>query len=125
MPMLEVRNLTKTYSGIKVVDRVSFTIRPSEILGYLGPNGAGKSTTVKMLTGLIEPSQGEILFNGENVVEDMKSFQRWIGYVAEEAHLYPHLSGWEYLRLAGRLRGMRRSELEPKVDELLRLFGLC
>jgi ABC-2 type transport system ATP-binding protein len=54
----------------------------------------------------------------------MKSFQRRIGYVAEEAHLYPHLSGWEYLRLAGRLRGMRRSELEPKVDELLRLFGL-
>jgi ABC-2 type transport system ATP-binding protein len=122
--MLEVRNLTKTFSGIKVVDRVSFTIRLGEILGYLGPNGAGKSTTVKMLTGLIEPSQGEILFNGENVVEDMKSFQRRIGYVAEEAHLYPHLSGWEYLRLAGRLRGMRRSDLEPKVDELLRLFGL-
>jgi ABC-2 type transport system ATP-binding protein len=122
--MLEVRNLTKSFSGIKVVDRVSFTIRPGEILGYLGPNGAGKSTTVKMLTGLIEPSQGEILFNGENVVEDMKSFQRRIGYVAEEAHLYPHLSGWEYLRLAGRLRGMRRSDLEPKVDELLRLFGL-
>jgi ABC-2 type transport system ATP-binding protein len=122
--MLEVRNLTKTYRGIRVVDRVSFVIRPGEILGYLGPNGAGKSTTVKMLTGLIEPSQGEILFDGENVVADMKAFQRRIGYVAEEAHLYPQLSGWEYLRLAGRLRGMRRADLEPKIDELLRLFGL-
>ena len=122
--MLEVRQLTKRYSGVTVVDRVSFTIRPGEILGYLGANGAGKSTTVKMLTGLIEPSAGEILFNGENVVRDMKSYQGRLGYVAEEAHLYPHLSGREYLQLAGRLHGMRRVELEPKMDELLRLFGL-
>jgi ABC-2 type transport system ATP-binding protein len=122
--MLEVRNLTKRYSGIAVVDRVSFTIAPGEILGYLGPNGAGKSTTVKMLTGLIEPSEGEIRFHGSNVVENMKEFQRRIGYVAEEAHLYPHLTGREYLQLAGRLRGIRRSVLEPKMDELLRLFGL-
>ncbi|MBI2685117.1 MAG: ABC transporter ATP-binding protein [Acidobacteria bacterium] len=122
--MLEVRHLTKRYSGITVVDKVSFTIRPGEILGYLGANGAGKSTTVKMLTGLIEPSAGEILFNGENVVRDMKAYQSRIGYVAEEAHLYPHLSGREYLQLAGRLRGMPRNVLEPKMDELLRLFGL-
>jgi ABC-2 type transport system ATP-binding protein len=122
--MLEVRNLTKRYSGITVVDQVSFIIRPGEILGYLGANGAGKSTTVKMLTGLIEPSAGEILFNGENVVRDMKGFQRRIGYVAEEAHLYPHLTGREYLQLAGRLRGIRREVLEPKLDELIQLFGL-
>lgn len=122
--MLEVRNLTKRYSGIAVVERVSFRIAPGEILGYLGPNGAGKSTTVKMLTGLIEPSEGQILFDGRNVVEDMKTFQRRLGYVAEEAHLYPHLSGREYLQLAGRLRGLRRNVLDPKMDELLRLFGL-
>jgi ABC-2 type transport system ATP-binding protein len=122
--MLEVRNLSKRYSGILVVDRVSFTLRPGEILGYLGPNGAGKSTTVKMLTGLVEPTQGEILFHGENVVRDMKGFQRRIGYVAEEAHLYPHLTGREYLQLAGRLHGLRRNVLEAKMDELLRLFGL-
>ena len=64
--MLEVRLLTKTYSGIPVVDRVSFSIQPGEILGYLGPNGAGKSTTVKMLTGLLEPSFGHI-FSGLDV----------------------------------------------------------
>jgi ABC-2 type transport system ATP-binding protein len=122
--MLDVRNLTKRYSGITVVDRVSFAIAPGEILGYLGPNGAGKSTTVKMLVGLIEPSDGEIRFNGENVVRDMKGFQRRIGYVAEEANLYPHLSGREYLQLAGRLHGIRRNLLEPKIDELIRLFGL-
>src|SRR5215467_12792042 len=102
--MLEARNLSKCYSGIAVVDRVSFAIRPGEILGYLGPNGAGKSTTVRMLTGLLEPSEGEICFHGEDVARDMKAFQCSIGYVAEEAHLYPHLSGREYLQLAGRLR---------------------
>ena len=122
--MLEVRNLTKRYSGIPVVQCVGFRIAPGEILGYLGPNGAGKSTTVKMLVGLIEPSEGEILFHGQNVVADMKAFQSRIGYVAEEAHLYPHLTGREYLQLTGRLRGLRRNVLDPKMDELLRLFGL-
>lgn len=70
--MLEVRNLTKCYNNIPVVERVSFVIRPGEILGYLGPNGAGKSTTVKMLAGLIEPTSGSIEFNsiGHEFVAD-------------------------------------------------------
>lgn len=122
--MLEVRELTKTYSGIPVVNKVSFAIRPGEILGYLGPNGAGKSTTVKILIGLIEPTSGEILFDGQDVSRDIKAFQRRLGYVPEEAHLYPHLSGREYLQLAGRLRGLPRRVLESRIDELLRLVGL-
>src|SRR5438094_9429075 len=72
--MLEARLLTKCYSGIAVVDRVSFVIQPGEILGYLGPNGAGKSTTVKMLTGLLEPTSGHIFFHGQDVNRDRKSF---------------------------------------------------
>jgi len=122
--MLEVCQLTKRYGGIAVVDRVSFTIRPGEILGYLGPNGAGKSTTVKMIIGLIQPNAGRVLFHGRDVRENLKDFQHRIGYVPEEPHLYPHLSGREYLQLAGRLRGLDRSALEPKMDEMLRLFGL-
>jgi len=122
--MFEARLLSKRYSGIPVVDGVSFVIQPGEILGYLGPNGAGKSTTVKMLIGLLEPTSGEIRFHGHNVRDDMKAFQQRIGYVPEEAHLYPHLSGREYLQLVGRLRGIERRILEPKMDELLRLVGL-
>jgi len=122
--MLEVRKLTKCYNNIPVVDGVNFVIRPGEILGYLGPNGAGKSTTVKMLTGLIEPTSGSIRFNGQDVRSDLKAFQRRLGYVPEEPHLYPHLSGREYLQLAGRIRGIARRTLEPKIDELLRLVGL-
>jgi len=122
--MLEVRQLTKLYTGVPAVDHVSFTIQPGEILGYLGPNGAGKSTTVKMLIGLLEPTSGHIEFHGQEIHRDLKAYQRRIGYVPEEPHLYPHLSGREYLQLVGRLRGIERRVLEPKMDELLRLIGL-
>jgi ABC-2 type transport system ATP-binding protein len=77
-----------------------------------------------MLTGLIEPSEGQILYNGQSIYEDLVGFQRRIGYVPEEAYLYPHLSGREYLQLVGRLRGIPGRTLEPKLDELLNLFTL-
>ncbi len=122
--MLEARMLTKYYNHTPAVRQVSFTVRPGEILGYLGPNGAGKSTTVKMLTGLIEPSEGQIFYRGRSVYEDFTAFQRRLGYVPEEAHLYPHLTGREYLQLMGRLRGVPRRILDPKMDEFLRAFAL-
>jgi ABC-2 type transport system ATP-binding protein len=122
--MLEARTLTKFYNHLPAVSGVCFQIKPGEILGYLGPNGAGKSTTVKMLTGIIEPSEGQIFYNGVSVYDDFPAFQRRIGYVPEEPHLYPHLTGREYLQLVGRLRGMPRSYLEPKIDQFLRLFSL-
>jgi|SRR5271157_5764727 len=122
--MLEICNLTKRYNGIPAVEDVSFTIRPGEILGYVGPNGAGKSTTVKMIIGLLEPSEGRVLYRGRSVIDDLPSFQARLGYVPEEPHLYPHLSGREYLQLAGRLRGLPREALEPKIDGFLRLFSL-
>src|SRR5271157_4865013 len=122
--MLEICNLTKRYNGIPAVEDVSFTIKPGEILGYVGPNGAGKTTTVKMIIGLVEPSEGQIRFQGRSVIEDLPGFQARIGYVPEEPHLYPHLSGREYLQLAGRLRGLPRTILDSKIDEFLRLFSL-
>jgi len=122
--MFEVRNLTKRYRRIPAVEDVSFAIQPGEVLGYLGPNGSGKSTTVKMITGLIEPTRGEILFHGRNVSEDWAAFQRRIGYVPEEPHLYPQLTGREYLQLVGRLRGLPRRVLEARMDEMLHLFSL-
>jgi ABC-2 type transport system ATP-binding protein len=122
--MLEVCHLTKRFKGVPAVEDVSFTIRPGEILGYVGPNGAGKSTTVKMIIGLLEPSEGQILFQGRSIIEDPPDFQRRIGYVPEEPNLYPFLSGWEYLQLVGRLRGFERRPLEAKIEEFLRLFSL-
>jgi len=124
MRMLEICNLSKRYNGIPAVQDVSFAIHPGEILGYVGPNGAGKSTTVKMIIGLLEPGDGQIRYQGRSILDDLPAFQSRIGYVPEEPHLYPHLSGREFLQLTGRLRGMSRGILESKIDEFLRLFQL-
>ena len=122
--MLEICSLTKRFGGVAVVEDVSFSLKPGEILGYVGPNGAGKSTTVKMIIGLLEPSEGQVRFEGRSVIEDLPGFQARIGYVPEEPYLYPHLSGREFLQLTGRLRGIPRAILESKIDEFLRLFSL-
>lgn len=122
--MLEARNLVKRYSGSKVVDDVSFTVRRGEVLGYLGPNGSGKSTTVQMLTGLVEPSAGHVLFEGRPIAADLVGFRRRLGYVPEEAHLYPFLAGREHLELMGRLREMPPRRLDARIAALLDLLGL-
>lgn len=119
-----MRGLTKRYSAIPAVGNVSFVIRPGEVLGYLGPNGSGKTTTVNMLTGLLDPTRGHIFFEGRNVKEHLIEYKKRLGYVPEEPHIYPHLSGWEYLQLIGRLRLIPPKILEQKISALLRLFGL-
>lgn len=122
--MLELRGVTKKYSGIPVVFEVSFMAKPGEITGYLGPNGSGKSTTLKMITGLIEPSDGQILFDSEPITRDRIRHKQRLGYVPEEPHLYPHLSGLEYLEMVGELRGLPQRTLAEKIDGFLRLFSL-
>jgi ABC-2 type transport system ATP-binding protein len=122
--VLEVRDVTKRYGALTAVSRISFTVKPGEVLGYLGPNGSGKSTTVKMLTGLMPPTSGHILFDGADIQEDLVAHKARVGYVPEEAHVYTYLTGPEYLRLCGRLRGVPSSALEQKIDRVLHLFGL-
>ncbi len=122
--MLEIKGLTKRYRNRAVVDDVSFSIRPGEVTGYLGPNGSGKSTTVKMITGIIEPTAGKVLLDGKDVRSDLPGFRRRLGYVPEEAILYSYLSGLEYLQLIGRLRGIPEQELDRKANDLLSLFSL-
>ncbi len=123
--MLEARHLVKRYSGARVVDDVSFTVGPGEVLGYLGPNGSGKTTTVNMLTGLIEPSQGLVLFEGRDIRDNLVEYRARLGLVPEEPHLYPYLTGVEYLQLVGRLRGMRPGPLDRKIGGFLDLFSLA
>ena len=122
--MLDARHLVKRYGGSRVVDDVSFTVRPGEVLGYLGPNGSGKSTTVQMLTGLVEPSEGHVSFEDRRITADLVGFRRRLGYVPEEAHLYPFLSGREHLELMGRLRELPPKVLDARIGALLELLGL-
>jgi ABC-2 type transport system ATP-binding protein len=122
--MLELRNVSKRYTGIVAVDCVSFSAPPGEITGYLGPNGSGKSTTMKMITGLIEPTAGQILFRGEPIDRDWIAYKQMLGYVPEEPHLYPHLTGIEYLKMVAQLRGLAERRADERIDGLLRLFGL-
>jgi len=122
--MLELLNVTKEFSGIRLVDRVSFRAEAGEITGYLGPNGSGKSTTMKMITGLIESTTGKILFDSEPIHKNPIAYKQRLGYVPEEPHLYPHLSGLEFLSMVALLRNLPRRGAAERIDGLLRLFSL-
>src|SRR6266545_2144901 len=122
--MLEAHHLVKRFYGSAVVDGVSFVLRPGEITGYLGPNGSGKTTTVRMLTGLIEPTSGSVTFRGKPISDDLVDFRRHLGYVPEEPFLYPFLSGREYLELVGRLRELSEAILRDKIPAMLALLGI-
>jgi len=122
--MLEVEHLYRSYRGIPAIEDVSFRVAAGEVVGFLGPNGAGKSTTVKIITGMLRPNDGRVLFEGQDIAKDMVTFRAVIGYVPEEAQLYTYLSGLEYLQLVGRLRGLDEALLEAKATRLLKLLSL-
>src|SRR5664279_6111391 len=122
--MLELQHLYRSFRTIPAIQDISFKVAPGEIVGFLGPNGAGKSTTVKIITGMLRPDDGHVLFEGKDIRKDMVAFRSVIGYVPEEAHLYSYLSGLEYLQLVGRLRGMGEALIETKATRLLKLLNL-
>lgn len=122
--MLELRNVTKRYSGISAVESISFVARSGEVTGYLGANGSGKSTTMKMITGLIEMSSGEIFFNDFAIKNNLTDFKQRMGYVPEEPYLYTHLSGLEYLQMVAELRNLPSKSARECIDGLLQLLAL-
>ena len=122
--MLVAESLTKHYGALTALRDVSFQARPGEVLGLLGPNGSGKSTTVKILTGLLRPSAGDVTLNGIDIFADLPKYKAKIGYVPEEPHLYSYLTGAEYLRLVGRLRNIDEGALNAKIDRFLQLLDI-
>jgi ABC-2 type transport system ATP-binding protein len=123
--MLEARGLSKFYGSVLAVQDVTFRLEPGQVLGYLGPNGSGKSTTVKMLTGLLQPTRGRVTQEGEDIHKNLVGYRKRMGYVPEEANPYPYLTGEEYLEMVGTLRGMTESRRKMRIDALLELFALA
>ena len=122
--VLEAKNLCKFYGSLLAVEKVTFILEPGQVLGCLGPNGSGKSTTVKMLIGLLEPTFGEIIYNGQNIHKNLSAYRKVLGYVPEEPNLYPHLTGAEYLNTIATLRDMPLARKRDKINSLSKLFSI-
>jgi ABC-2 type transport system ATP-binding protein len=121
---IEVENLTKYYGDLLAVDHISFRVRQGEVFGFLGPNGAGKTTTQRMLTTLLEPTEGRILINGHDLAHDTYPVKRQMGLVPEESNVYTELTAWGNLMFTARLYRVSHRERTQRARELLRAFGL-
>ncbi len=125
---IEVENLTKLYgrsgAGVLAVDHINFEVRQGEVFGFLGPNGAGKTTTQRMLTTLLEPTEGRIVIHGHDLVRDAYPVKRQMGLVPEESNVYTELTAWDNLMFTARIYRVPRHEREQWARELLETFGL-
>jgi ABC-2 type transport system ATP-binding protein len=125
---IKVRDLTKTYGrpgrGVLAVDHISFDVRRGEVFGFLGPNGAGKTTTQRMLTTLLEPTEGRIVINGHDLAHEPYPVKRQMGLVPEESNVYTELTAWGNLMFTAQLYRVPRSERAARARELLETFGL-
>jgi ABC-2 type transport system ATP-binding protein len=122
--MIEVRNLSKNYGDRPAIVQLNFTVRKGEVVGFLGPNGAGKSTTMKILTGYMAPSSGEVKIAGFDVFEDPIEVKRRIGYLPETPPVYFDMYVQDYLRFAAKLKGVAPERITPLVDSALQKTSL-
>lgn len=122
--MLKVENLYKNFGKVNAVDGVSFEVKKGDVFGLLGPNGAGKSTTISMISTLLAPSSGELLYDGKSIFDNQKSVRQRLGVVPQEIALYPTLSGYENLRFWGSIYGLKGSELKKRIEEVSDIIEL-
>jgi len=125
MNLLTVTNLEKSYKKVKAVKGISFHVKQGEVLGLLGPNGAGKSTTISMISTLLKPDAGEIIYNGTNIIKEPKAIQENLGYVPQEIALYPMLTGKENLLFWGRAYGLKGTTLKKRIEEVSEIIGIA
>lgn len=123
-PIISIHNLRKNYGEKQVLKGINLEIYPGQVIGYIGPNGAGKSTTVKVLTGLISDFEGEVLFEGKRIQDDVTAIKSQIGYVPENAEIYDVLTPLEYLDFIGKLYGMDEDQIATRAQKLLTAFGI-
>src|SRR5471032_3215274 len=125
-PAIAAHVLTRTFAGgFKAVDNLDLAVAPGQFFGFLGPNGAGKSTTIKMLTGLLAPTEGSIEILGQDLLANPVEVKRNIGVVPEGMALFVKLTATEYLTFVGRMYGLDRATTQQRTAELLEFMGLA
>ena len=117
--MIEVKNLTKRYGDHTAVDHLSFQVEEGQIYGFLGPNGAGKSTTMNMITGYIASTEGTVVINGHDILEEPEEAKKDIGYLPEQPPLYMDMTVIEYLRLAAELKKVPKKDRENMIADIM------
>ena len=122
--MIEVKNVTKKYGNTTAVDNISFDVKDGEVVGFLGPNGAGKSTTMNMITGFIEPTEGQIIVNGNDISKKPKKAKKQIGYMPESVPLYYELTVKEFVSYMAELKFVGRKERKAEVEKVIKETGL-
>lgn len=120
--IITVRDLTKRFGKFYAVNHINFSIKQGEILGFLGPNGAGKTTTIKMITGLLRITSGDVFIKGLNVKKKLRRIKTFTGYMSQKFSLYPTLTGSENIAFFGGISGLTRREIKHKIKELSNLF---
>ena len=122
--MIHAENLTKCYSDLCAVDQVNFEIQKGEIVGLLGPNGAGKSTIMRMLTGYLRPTSGDITVKDYSIDEDQLEIKKLMGYLPESAPLYHDMLAYDYLNYVADIREIEKGNKGQRIGELADLCGI-
>jgi len=122
--MLKIENLFKSYGDIKAVEGVSFEVKKGDIFGLLGPNGAGKSTTISIISTILQPTNGDILFEGSSIFLDSKPIRSNLGIVPQDIALYPTLTGYENLSFWGNIYRLKGTHLKKRINEVSDIIGL-
>lgn len=123
--MIEIKKVTKIYGGTKkAVNQLTLHVPTGEIIGFIGPNGAGKTTTIKMITGVLQPDEGEILINGKNIVTEPLAAKKEFGIVPDNADIFLRLKGIEYLNFMGDMYDVSQKDRAMRIGELAKNFEM-
>ncbi len=122
--MIRLENLTKKYGNFTAVNNINLHVNHKELFGFLGPNGAGKTTTLRMIAGILRPTEGRVFLGGDDLSRDPMSAKARLGFIPDRPFLYEKLTGAEFLRFVAALYGQDGNIVEQRIDELLQLFEL-
>lgn len=123
--MIEVKNMVKRYGNHLAVDHLSFHVDKGQIYGFLGPNGVGKSTTMNIMTGYLASTEGEVLINGMNILEEPEKVKKCIGYLPEQPPLYIDMTVEEYLKFAADLKKIERTKRKEQIEQVMEMTGIA